>query len=79
MKYRLEGMIVEAIDTYVRITTRANTDYPKVAVTKKECPKATDVASLLAELQGYYPNPTQLQVCSRAANDARDNKTVLAL
>jgi hypothetical protein len=79
MKYRLEGIVIEAIDTYVRVTTRANTENPRVAVTKRQCPKATDVAALLTQLQGYSPNNAQLQICGRAATDALNNKTVLAL
>lgn len=75
MKYRLEGMTVEAIDTYVRITLGNG----KVAVTKKECPKSIEVAQLLTEMQGFWPNPTQLQNCARAASDARDNKEASAL
>jgi hypothetical protein len=73
---------IEAIDTYVRVTVAnfGGIDAPdRVAVTKRQLPKPTDVAALLAELQGYYPNRAQLQACGRAADDARNNKIELAL
>ena len=73
MKYRLEGVTIEAIDTYVRITVGS-----QVKVTKKQCPKSGEVAALLNEMQGYYPNSTQLKACGRAANDARSNKEMFA-
>jgi hypothetical protein len=75
MKYRLEGLTIEAIDTYVRLTLGSG----KVVVTKKECPDSVDVANLLSETQGYRPNKAQLQACARAAQDARDNVIELAL
>lgn len=70
MKYRLEGVTIEAIDTYVRVTV-ANVG---CAVTKRQIPKSSEVANLLAQLQGYYPNKAQMQACARAAADAHDNK-----
>jgi len=75
MKYRLEGLTIEAVDTYVRVRLGNG----RVAVTKKELPESSDVAALLAEMQGYYPNNAQLSACSRAAADARDNVVELAL
>lgn len=75
MKYRLEGTTIEAIDTYVRITLGNG----KVEVTKRQFPKSIDVAALLHQMQGYYPNRAQLQACGDAANDARGNKIKLAL
>jgi len=75
MKYRLEGTTIEAIDTYVRVTLGNG----KRAVTKNECPTAEDVAQLLSDLQGYWPNSAQLQACSRAAEDARNNEIELAI
>lgn len=74
MKYRLEGITIEAIDTYVRVTAAGLTE-----VTARQCPKAIDVAILLARMQGYEPNRAQLQACGRAADDARGNKIELAL
>lgn len=79
MKYILGGVTIEAIDTYVRVTTRANTDRPKIAVTDRQCPEPTEVAALLFRLQGYWPDNAQLQACSRAAQDAHNNKVVLDL
>jgi hypothetical protein len=82
MKYQLGSLTVEAIDTYVRVTIdniNGIEGNKKHAVTKRECPKPVDVAVLLSELQGYYPNNAQLQACSRAALDARNNKTILDL
>jgi hypothetical protein len=75
MKYRLEGVTIEAIDIFVRVTV-TNIG---CAVTKKQCPESTDVADLLGGLQGYYPNRAQLQACGRAADDARNNKISCAL
>lgn len=75
MKYRLEGITIEAIDTYVRITLGNG----RVEVTKNQCPKPIDIAMLLERLQGYAPNRAQLQACGRAANDAQNNKIELAL
>jgi len=74
MKYRLEGTTIEAIDTYVRVTVAERTQ-----VTKKPLPKSIEVAILLEQMQGYAPNRAQLQACGRAADDARNNKVLLAL
>ena len=82
MKYRLGSLTVEAIDTYVRVTVAnfGGADAPdKVAVTKRQLPKARDVANLIAEIRGYQPDATVLQACGRAADDARDNKNAWAL
>ena len=73
-KYRLENLTLEAIDTYVRVSIG-----DRVACTQKQCPEAVEVASLLHEMQGYSPNSAQLQNCSRAARDARNNKIELAI
>ena len=75
MKYRLEGTTIEAIDTYVRVTLGNG----KCAVTKNETPSAEEVALLLSDLQGYWPNSAQLMACSRAARDSRDNVIELAI
>lgn len=77
MKYRLGSVTIEAIDTYVRITI-ANAGgigtQDRIAVTKHECPAAAEVAQLLADLRGYWPDRAHLQACGRAADDARRNK-----
>jgi hypothetical protein len=73
MKYRLEGVTIEACDTYVRVTVGACTK-----VTDQQCPKSIEVAILLEQMQGYAPNRAQLQACGRAADDAKRNKTLSA-
>lgn len=83
MKYRLGSITIEAIDTYVRVSV-ANIGGPdapvKIAVTKRQCPKATEVAKLLTEIRGHnYHDSAILQACSRAAEDARNNKMVVDL
>ena len=80
MKYRLGSVTIEAIDTYVRVTVAnyGGPDAPdRIAVTKKQCPKASDVAALVADIRGCWPDNAVLQACSRAAEDARNNKTIL--
>ena len=66
MKYRLGSVTIEAIDTYVRITV-ANIGGPdardRVAVTKKQCPNSDEVAKLIAEMRGYWPDESILQAC----------------
>lgn len=82
MKYRLGGVIVEAIDTYVRVTTRSNTDSPLVRVTPRQLPTAVQVAVMLADMRGMDLgglDAAHLTICGRAAADARDNVVVLAL
>jgi hypothetical protein len=80
MKYRLGSVTVEAIDVYVRVTV-ANIGgpdaKPQVAVTKRACPTAMEVAQVLADIRGYWPDSAHLQVCGKAAQDAQDNKTEL--
>ncbi len=82
MKYRLGSVTIEAIDTYVRVTVSnvgGNPDAKKYAVTKKQFPKSIEVAAMLAEILGYWPDNARLQACSRAAEDARNNKVTLDL
>lgn len=82
MKYRLGSLTVEAIDTYVRVTVSniGGAEAPDmVAVTKRQCPKTEEVVALVAEMRGYWPDSATLQVCGRAAEDARNNKIELAL
>lgn len=68
-KYRLGSVTIEAVGTFVRVCTSIKTQ-----VTKKECPKPIEIASMLFEMQGYWPNNAQLQACGRAADDARLNR-----
>lgn len=82
MKYTLGSVTIEAIDTYVRVTVEnigGPGARPRIAVTKKQCPNTIEVAELLRDLRGYWPDDAHLQACGRAAEDARNNKTVLEL
>jgi len=82
MKHVIGSVTLEAIDTYVRVTVRniGGVDAPPVVrVTKRECPEALEVAQLLSEIRGYWPDYSHLCLCSRAAEDARNNKTELCL
>jgi hypothetical protein len=82
VKYRLGSVTVEAIDTFVRVTVEniGGLDAPpQIAVTKKQCPSATDVAQVLADIRGYWPDAAHLQACGRAARDAEENRIELAL
>lgn len=77
MKYRIGSLTIEAIDTYVRATVEhiGGPDAPpRVAVTQRELPTAIEVARLVAELRGCWPDRAVLQACGRAAADARSNK-----
>ncbi len=77
MKYRIGSVIIEAIDTYVRVTVKniGGEGCPdRVRCTKNECPSAREVANLLAEIRGYQPDSAHYAICSRAANDAKLNK-----
>ena len=74
MKYRLESTIIEAVDTYVRITMPG-----QIKCTRQQCPDHIAVSALLREMQGYEPNRAQLQACGRAAFDALHNKIEVAL
>jgi hypothetical protein len=82
MKYRLGSLTVEAIDTFVRVSV-ANIGGPdtptKVAVTKKQFPTAIEVAQLVTDIRGYWPDNAVLIACGRAAEDARNNKIELNL
>ena len=82
MKYRLGSVTIEAIDTYVRITitNAGGIGTPdRVAVTKHECPPALEIAQLLADMRGYWPDRAHLWACGSAADDARKNKTASEL
>lgn len=82
MKYRLGSLTIEAIDTYVRVSV-ANIGGPdaatRTAVTKHQFPKAEEVARLVSDIRGYWPDTAALTLCGRAAEDARNNKTTLVL
>lgn len=85
MKYRLGSVTVEAIDTYVRVTVNnfgGSDAPPRVAVTKRQCPPAVEVAALLAQLRELpigSLDAAQQQACGRAADDARNNKAACEL
>jgi len=82
MKYRLGSLIIEAIDTYVRVTivNYHGIDTPdKIAVTKRQCPTAIEIAQLITEMRGYWADDAVLQQCGRAAKDARQNKMICEL
>ena len=77
MKYNLGSVTIEAIDTYVRVTVKniGGPDAPpRIAVTKRQFPSAMDVARLLSDIRGYWPDNAHLQACARAAQDAKDNQ-----
>jgi hypothetical protein len=82
MKYRLGSLTVEAIDTYVRVTVVniGGLDAPnRVAVTKRQFPRGEEVAQLVSDIRGYWPDNAVLIACGRAAEDARNNKIELEL
>ncbi len=81
-KYRLGSLTIEAIDTFVRVSVAniGGLDAPtKIAVTKRQCPSNEEVAQLVADMRGYYPDNATLTLCGRAVEDARNNKTELYL
>ena len=82
MKYILGNLTIEAIDTYVRVSV-ANIGGldapPKVAMTKHQFPSSVEVAQLITDIRGYWPDNAVLIACGRAANDARNNKIEVAL
>lgn len=76
MKYRMGSLTLEAIDSYVRVTVEnlgGIENKPVVKCTKMERPTARQVAELVMELRGDWPDAAVLQECGRAASDARDN------
>ncbi len=70
MKCKLGSLTIETVGTYVRVTI-ANFGGPgaadKIAVTKRQNPNASDIASLINEMRGYWPDTSVLQACGRAA------------
>jgi len=82
MNYRVGCVAVEAIDTYVRVTVSniGGIDAAaRVAVTKHQCPTSHEVAQLVQDIRGYWPDNAVLIACGRAADDAKNNKIELAL
>ncbi|MCK9526207.1 MAG: hypothetical protein M0R49_09810 [Limnochordia bacterium] len=82
MKYQVGCLTVEAIDTYVRVSVSniGGLDAPiRVAVTKRQLPTGHEVAQLVQDIRGYWPDAACLGACSRAAKDAHDNKIILDL
>jgi hypothetical protein len=82
MKYRLGSLTIEAIDTYVRVSVAniGGADAPvRVRVTNRQCPTAVEVAQLITDMRGYWPDNATLIECGRAAEDARNNKIQLCL
>ena len=80
--YRIGSVTIEAVETYVRVTVRniGGVDAkPRVKCTKKQTPSAEDVAQLLADIRGYYPDRAHLMICSRAAHDAKLNADIVDL
>ena len=79
MKYRIGSLTIEAIETYVRVTAE-NVGGPErdpvVRVTKRERPSATEVAQIVADIRGCWPDHAILSACSRAADDARSGNEV---
>lgn len=76
MKYRMGSLTLEAIDGYVRVTVEnlgGIDSKPVVKCTKKERPTARQVAELVMELRGDWPDRAVLQECGMVARDAQDN------
>ena len=82
MKYRFGSTTIEAIDTYVRVTV-ANVGgieaAPVVRVTERERPSAGEIAQVLADIRGCWPDAALLAACSRAAADAAAGAVELAM
>ena len=76
-KHHAGCVTAEAIDTYVRVTVRSigGPDAPDtVRVTRREVPSAMQVAELVRDIRGYWPDNAVLQACGMAAKDARANR-----
>ena len=82
MKYRFGSITIEAIDTYVRVTV-ANIGGPdgrtEVRVTKRERPGQVEVAQILADIRGCWPDDALLGACGRACSDAKANGELVAV
>ncbi|MFA5137539.1 MAG: hypothetical protein WC372_12555 [Candidatus Neomarinimicrobiota bacterium] len=75
-KHRAGCVIIQAIDTYVRVTVQfiGGPGAPDVVrVTKHQRPSAVEVARLVTAIRGYWPDDAVLQACGRGADDARQN------
>jgi hypothetical protein len=82
MKYRIGSVTIEAIDTYVRVTVcniGGPGAKPRIKVTDRETPTSVEVAQVLAEIRGYWPDQAHLQICGRAADDARANAELVMI
>lgn len=75
MKHVLGNVTIEAIDSYVRVTV----EDIGCRVTDHQFPKTMDVALLVFEMRGYWPDNAVIQACSRSAEEARNNKIELDL
>lgn len=78
MKYRIGSLLLEDVDTYVRISVIDGFDGTvlKTRVTKRERPTAIEVAELVCELRELrlgLLDRAHLQACGRAATAAREN------
>ena len=77
MKYRIGSVVLEATGGFVRCTVSnigGLDGTPVTQVTKKEYPKAQDVAQMLADIRGYWPDNATLQACGRVAADAEKER-----
>lgn len=82
MKYRVESTELEAIDSYVRITLHNKyfVGSKDVSVLNKQRPSAQEVANEVMRLRGVDRLfSAELNMCSRVAEDARNNKIELGL
>jgi hypothetical protein len=75
MKYVLGSVTIEAIDNYVRVTVEGI----GCRVTDHQFPKTMDVALIVHEMRGFWPDNAVIQACSRAAIDARNSKIEIDL
>lgn len=75
MKCRLGSLLIESLETYVRVTILDGfTGQPKsVKCTKRERPTAIEVAELVCEMRGLeigWLDAATHRACGRAAADA---------
>lgn len=84
MQYRIGSLMIEAIDTYVRVSMLDGFtgQVTKTRVTTKELPTTIEVAELVCAMRGIqlgWLDSAHLQVCGRAVEDAMRNRTMLDL
>lgn len=73
-KYRFGSKTIEAVGTYVRVTVHnmCGVQGNDVMVcSRRECPSPVEVAQMVAEMQGCWPDRAILDGCARACADAR--------